>query len=33
MFGVIGKVSVDDKMKIQTLCEQGLGYQKYFELV
>jgi len=23
----MGKVSVDDKMRIQTLCEQGLGYR------
>ena len=30
MSGVTGKVSMDDKMKIQTLCEQGLGYQKDF---
>jgi len=25
--GVLGKVSVDDKMRIQTLREQGLGYR------
>jgi len=25
--GVIGKVSVDDKMRIQTLRKQGLGYR------
>jgi len=24
----MGKVSVDDKMRIQTLCEQGLGYRE-----
>jgi len=32
----VGKVSVDDKMRIQTLCKQGLGYcaiaMKYPEL-
>ena len=26
----MGKVFMDDKMKIQPLCEQGLGYQKDF---
>jgi len=26
--GVVGKVSVDDKMRIQTVHEQGLGYRK-----
>jgi len=34
--GVVGKVSVDDKMRIQTLRKQGLGYRaiaaKYPEL-
>jgi len=30
MSGVMGKVSMEDKMKIQTLYEQGLEYQKDF---